>query len=252
MLNLGRVSGRLRNNLARGASGKRINSAKDDPSGMAVAQLLAADVKTYNQAVRNARDGMSMTQTADGALGTVQNDLVRMRELAVQANTDTLSDAQRAIVEDEFASLAENVEQTIGSTEFNGQNLLDGGAGSTIKLHVGGEGGETFNLEIPDLSDLKGLTLDDPEAAEAALAKAQETASRARASFGAAENRLAHEVENLEISSENALAAQSRIEDVDVARNSADRMKLLVQQQAGIAMQAQANSHPSLVLALLQ
>jgi flagellin len=231
------------------ASGKRINSAQDDAAGMAVAQLLRADVQSIRQRVRNANDGVSMLQTADGAMSGVQDSLVRMKELATQASSGILSDSQKQIIADEFNSLGEGIDQIVDNTQFNGHALLAGeDAGPSIETDAGG-----FSVNgTSDLTDVKGLTFTNASDALHAVDAAMESVTQSRAKVGATVNRLETATDTMQVQAENTLAAQSRIEDADIAKESAAYTASLIQKQAGIAMASQGMAMQQNVLAMLQ
>jgi flagellin len=230
------------------ASGKRINSAADDAAGMAIAQLIRADVAGLNQRVRNANDGASALQVADGALGEVNRSLVRMKELATQASGGILSEDQKQIIAEEFNSLAEGIDQTIETTRFNGHALLDGeAAGPSLDTAAGG-------LSVDprmDATDVKGMQFDDPVGAIHAVDEAIGRVSGYRAEIGSMHNRLETAATTQMIEAENQLAAQSRIEDADFARESAALAAASVQNQAAVAMQAHSNGMASRMMSLL-
>jgi flagellin len=246
------VNRQVRTSMERLTSGHRINDASDDAAGLAVAMLMASDVAGQQQAVRNATDGMSMARVADGAMGLVSDNLVRMRELATQASSGTLSEDQRQIIAEEYNALAAENGRIAESTEFNGQQLLAGGDGAAI--HVGGEG-EQDAVIVPsaDLTSLGGMTMDpaDPDAAMDELESASQHVASARAETGAAQNRLESTIENLRISAESTAAARSRIMDADIAHEKAAMTRNMVMQQANIAMQTQANVQAGQVVSLL-
>jgi flagellin len=246
------VNRQVRTSMERLTSGHRVNDAADDAAGLAVAMLMASDEAGYNQAVRNATDGMSMARVADGAMGQVSDNLVRMRELASQASGGLLSDDQKQMVAEEYNALAAENGRIVESTEFNGQQLLAGGDGADI--HVGGEG-EQDAVTVPsaDLTSLGGMTMDptDPDAAMDELESAAEQVASARAETGAAQNRLETTVENLQIAAESTAAARSRIMDADMAHETAVMTSNRVMQQANIAMQTQANVQAGQVVSLL-
>jgi flagellin len=249
LLHLQQARKKTETHAERLASGKKINSAKDDAAGMAVAQLLRADVASLRQRVRNANDGVSMLQTADGAMGGVQDSLVRMKELATQASSDVLSDEQKQIIADEFDSLAEGIDNVVENTTFNGHALLDGeSAGPSIDTAAGGLSvdGRT------DLTAVKGLSFTNATDAMHAVDAAMDKVTSVRAEVGSTVNRLETAVDTLQVQAENSLAAQSRIEDADMAREAAAHTANLITQQAGVAMASQSMALQTNMLALLQ
>jgi flagellin len=218
-------------------------------------------VRSTNQAIRNAQDGISLTQTGEGALNEVSSILIRMRELAIQANNGTVSSADRSTLDQEFSDLINEIDRIAQSTTFNGVHLLDG-TGSTITFQVGTgitTGIDTIQLSTSDtLASTLGLsTLDLGISGSATLAidtldSAINAVSRVRGQFGAAQNRLSTTIANLQIQSENLSAAESRIRDVDVAVETSALTRNSILQQAAISILAQANTQPQAALQLLQ
>ncbi|MFP4356515.1 MAG: flagellin [Phycisphaerae bacterium] len=245
---LQRAREQLQTHGKRLASGKRIHSAADDAAGLAIAQLIRADVASLNQRVRNANDGASALQVADGALGEVNHSLARMKELATQAAGGVLSEGQKQIIADEFNSLAEGIDATIGTTRFNGQALLDGEApGPALDAEAG-----AFRVDPRmDATAVKGLSFDDPVSAMHAVDEAIEQVSGYRATVGTMINRLETAASTQQIEAENQLAAQSRIEDADFAVETAALASASVRSQASVAMQAHSNGMASRMMSLL-
>ena len=230
------------------ASGKRLNSAADGAAELAVAQLLRAENASYGQRVRNANDGISALQVADGALGQVNESLVRMAELAEQAAGGLLSEAQKQIVADEFNALAEGVEDIVETTQFNGHALLDGAAaGPSVST---GPAGLSVDPRM-DMTALKGMTFDNPQDALHAVRSAMEQITAARAEVGSLSNGLDRTVQSLQVASENLLAAESRIADADVATEMAALTSAQMRTQMAIAMEAQGYTTSQSVLSLL-
>jgi len=261
--NLGVNQTSLEGSVRRLSSGFRINSAADDAAGLAVSESLKAQVRGLHQAVRNANDGLSVVNTAEGALNEVSNILIRMRELSVQSASDGLSDVERGYLQGEFAALRDEMNRISTATEFNGRKLLDGSL-STIGLdfHVGirTSAVDRVTLAIPNTSaDTLGLvstlgvtTKLDARTTMSALDTAMQSLNSVRAGLGAFANRLQSTMSNLSIAAENLSAANSRIRDADVARESAEMAGNQVLVQAGVAMLAQANSQPFVLTQLLQ
>jgi len=258
---LGRSSSSMQTSLERLSSGLRINRAKDDAAGLAISERLTSQIRGLNQAVRNANDGISLIQTAEGALSEVENSLQRMRELAVQAKNGTYNDSDRESLNDEFDALATEITRITDVTEFNNINLL--GQASVISLQVGWEGGanNVINVSAADINagsgvtDVVGGTISTLAGASAALSNltvAIDYVSSKRADFGAIQNRLESAVRNMENVAENQSAARSRVLDADFARETANLTRTQILQQAGTAMLAQANSMPQNVLSLLR
>lgn len=254
---LGESYAALAQSVERLSSGMRINSAKDDAAGLAVRELMRADIGVLQQGARNAQDGISLLQTAEGAMQTIDNLLVRMKQLAEQAGTGTYSSAQRSIMKTEFDALANEIERIAGSAKFNGTSLLNSASG-TVSV-VFGTTTDTITLNQKDMTK-SGLSIDSlnintaasAQAALTSLDSAISTATTARAEFGAKMNRLETTVEVLNVQSENLLTSESRISDVDVATEMATMTRNQVLAQAGVAMLAQANAVPRMALNLLR
>ncbi|MGE8452608.1 MAG: flagellin, partial [Pseudomonadales bacterium] len=255
--------------MQRLSSGLRVNSAKDDAAGLAIAERMNAQVRGMNVAVRNANDGISLSQTAEGALGKIGENLQRMRELAVQAANDTNGTADRGSMDKEFKQLAEENARVIKNTKFNGQELLTGSGGNsgTFQFQIGSNTASDNQISITT-SDLAsamgtvaqgtgaGATLGSTAAtaltAVTALDSAIDAVNGKRADFGASQNRFDAVISNLQVASENTASARSRITDADFASETANLSRAQILQQAGTAMVAQANQLPQGVLALLR
>jgi flagellin len=254
--NLGLSYDSLAKSVERLSSGLRINSAKDDAAGLAVRALMRADVAVLQQGARNAQDGISMLQTMDGAMGTVDDALIRMKELAEQAATGSYSDAQRTIMNAEFKEMADEIERIANSTDFNGIKMLNSASG-TVSIHVGSA--TTMDIDVVDMRmaalGLDTAAISSTDSAIDALdtvADAISTKNDARATFGYKMNRLENSNQVLNIQAENLIAAESRISDVDVATEMAKMTRNQVLAQAGVSMLAQANSIPQMALQLLR
>ncbi len=246
------------------SSGLRINRAGDDAAGLSISEKLRAQVRGLNQAVRNAQDGISLIQTAEGALNEVHSILQRMRELAVQAANDTLTQQDRQAVAQELVSLRDELDRIAQQTQFNGQNLLDG-TFSAKYFHIGANQNQTIMVTINNVNstaiggNLSSLvntfnTTPDQANAEALITgvdQAINDVSGVRSGLGAIQNRLEHTIANLSVASENLTAAESRIRDTDMAAEMVNFTRLQILQQAGIAVLAQANVNPQIVLKLL-
>ena len=252
---------RLQANYRRLSTGLRIASAADDAAGLAISERFRAQIRSTNQAVRNAQDGISLVQTGEGALNEVSNILIRMRELSVQSANGTVSGQDRDTLQQEFRDLIDEIDRIARSTTFNGVNLLDG-TGSTITFQVGvgvTPGIDTIELSTADtLASTLGLGSLDigsgglPLSAMSAVDDAINTVSQIRGSFGAVQNRLNTTIANLQIQAENLSAAESRIRDVDVAEETAALTRNSILQQAATSILAQANTQPQIALQLLQ
>ena len=254
------ITQQLGNSYRRLSTGLRIATAADDAAGLAIAERLRAQTRSLEQANRNANDGISMVQTAEGALNEVSGIMTRLRELAVQASNGTVSADDRATLQEEFGSLVEEVDRIAQSTEFNRIKLLDGSQAS-VSFQVGagtaaGIDSLTVSLDSARTQDLGLDSLDigsagDPAAAIDALATAIDTVSSLRGRLGATQNRLTSTIANLGSQVENLSAAESRIRDVDVARESAQLARFQILQQAAIGILAQTNAQPQVALRLL-
>ena len=255
----------LDRSLERLSSGYRINRAGDDAAGLAISEKLRAKIRGLVQAQRNSSDGISLIQVAEGGLNEVQNILVRLRELGVQASSDTIGSRERKFLDLEYQSLKEEVDRIANSTEFNGSVLLDGTGGSLdFQVNTGGENllgvdrisFDAFRLDVNvdklGLEDANVGNKVDAQRSLATLDKAIEDVSGTRAELGAIENRLSSTIRNLGISVENLSAARSRIKDVDIAEETAEMTKHNILMQAGTSVLTQANNIPKLALALLQ
>jgi flagellin len=244
------------------SSGYRINRAADDAAGLAISEKMRAQIGGLAQAQRNAQDGVSLVQTAEGALNEVHSMLQRVRDLKVQYLNDTLSTADKAAIVSEASALAKEITDIGGKTEFNGIKLLTGGGGSagTISFQVGANGGETVSVDTKDILGVSGTNTIDSIASAANfdaigisdIDAAITNISTLRSDFGAVQNRLEHRLTNLSTYQENLVASESRIRDVDMASEMVEFTKLGILQQAGTSMLAQANQAPQNVLSLLR
>ena len=252
----------LATSMQRLSSGMRVNSAKDDAAGLAIAERMGAQVKGMNVAVRNANDGISLAQTAEGALGKVGDALQRMRELAVQSANASNGGSDRLNLDAEFQALNAEVGRVLTGTKFNGIDLLNSTAGSLV-FQVGANNVGTDQIPIA-LTNLTlsagisavaggGITTDaDALTAMDDLDDAIDEITTARAAFGAVQNRFDAVISNLQVAAENQSASRSRIMDADFAVETANLSRAQILQQAGTAMVAQANQLPQTVLKLLQ
>jgi flagellin len=244
------------------SSGYRINRAADDAAGLAISEKMRAQIGGLAQAQRNAQDGVSLVQTAEGALNEVHSMLQRVRDLKVQYLNDTLSSSDKAAIVSEATALAKEITDIGGKTEFNGITLLNGSGGSagTISFQVGANGGETVSVATKDILGVSGTGSIDSIATSANfdaigvsdIDAAITNISTLRSDFGAVQNRLEHRLNNLSTYQENLVASESRIRDVDMASEMVNFTKLGILQQAGTSMLAQANQAPQSVLSLLR
>ena len=247
--------------MERLSTGKRINSAKDDAAGLAISASMGAQIRSMNQAIRNANDGMSMAQTADGALGEISNMLQRIRELATQSASGTYSTTDRTNMNTEVTALKTQMTSILTNTAFNGVNLFDGTAGTagSVKIQTGVSSGDQVSVSYAKI-DLAALGLTSTAVDTAANAgtamgtvdTALTTLNTARASFGAAQSQLQSVVNNVTTNVTNLSDARSRIEDADFSAESTNLAKAQILSQASTAMLAQANQSAQTVLKLLQ
>ena len=243
----------LATSMQRLSSGLRVNSARDDAAGLAIADRMNAQVKGINVAIRNANDGISMAQTAEGALATVSDALQRMRELAVQAQNGTNGTTDRANLDTEFQALSSEITRIAAQTKFNGVAIVGAGAG-TNTFQVGANNGDTLTITTTTVTTVGGglTTSALASTAVAALDTALDTISTNRASYGAAMSRFSFAISNLSITGENQAAARGRIVDADFASETANLSRAQILQQAGSAMVAQANQLSNNVMSLLR
>jgi len=247
--------------MERLSSGKRINSAKDDAAGLAISSSMTSQIRGMTQAVRNANDGISMAQTADGALDEVTNMLQRIRELSVQAASGTYQTSDRTNLQTEVTALASQITSITANTKFNGVGLFTGSAGSsgTVTIQTGSSSGDTVSMDFTqlDLSAVSSVNIADSTGAGATAALTSldtliTTVGTKRATLGAAESRLGSVVNNLTSNITNLTDARSRIEDADFGTETTNLAKAQILSQASTAMLAQANQSQQSVLKLLQ
>ncbi len=259
--NLAQSSMSLSTSMQRLSSGLRVNSAKDDSAGLAIAERMNAQVKGMNVAIRNANDAISLSQTAEGALGKVGDSLQRMRELAVQSANATNSSSDRTNLDAEFQQLNAEVSRVLTGTEFNGSSLLDTAATLTFQVGANNVATDQISVTTGDLTAGTGIAAvtagDITSAANALTAMdnldtAIDEITSARADFGAAQNRFESVIGNLQVASENQAASRGRIMDADFAVETSNLSRGQILQQAGTAMVAQANQLPQGVLSLLR
>jgi len=264
--NLSKSQGSVQKSLQRLSTGMRINSAADDAAGLAISQKLKSQVRALSQAERNANDGISMIQTAEGAIEQMGDILNRMRELAVQSSNGTLTNSDRSFLDTEFKSLISEMDRIADTTEFNGRKLLQGSASAGVSLQIGINNTtndritvsianiKTSQLGATTTNALASQSLSTVTNAQDSLAVidgAINSLSSARSKLGTAQNRLTVSIENLGSSIENISAANARIRDVDVARETANLTKGQILVQAGVSVLAQANQSPQIALSLL-
>jgi len=251
----------LSTSMQRLSSGLRVNSAKDDAAGLAIAERMNTQVRGMNVAIRNANDGISLAQVAEGAIGKVADMLQRMRELAVQSANATNGPADRANLDEEFQQLGAEVTRTVTGTRFNGLAILGTDAGTPLVYQVGANSGETVSITTTDLAgateitNVTGGTITDAGTSATALDDIDAALTRVnseRALHGATQNRFEAIIGTLQVAAENQSAARGRIMDADFAAETSNLSRAQILQQAGTAMVAQANALPQQVLQLLQ
>ncbi|MCH4150394.1 MAG: flagellin FliC [Sphingobium sp.] len=263
------ATNQLQSSMERLSSGKRINSAKDDAAGLAIATKMTAQIRGLSAASRNANDGISLAQTAEGALGQISNIIQRVRELAVQSANGTSTNADRAGLDNESRALLDQVDAIATKTNFNGVALLDGSAAS-ISIQTGTGASDTVSVSLSDArvatlnikkattqgtagtSEIDLATAANASSALATLDTALSTVAAARASLGASQNRLQVTVENISSTVTNLSEARSRIEDVDFSSETTNLAKAQILSQASTAMIAQANQAQQGVLSLIR
>ncbi|MBM3976318.1 MAG: flagellin FliC [Planctomycetes bacterium] len=255
--NLGAVTDRLQGNYSRLSSGLRIATAADDAAGLGISERMRSQIRSLAQNARNALDGISLAQSAEGALNETSNTLVRMRELAIQASNGTLSAADRATIDSEFQALKEEIDRIAAETEFNGIALLDGST-TTVEIQVGLDSGDVITIDLQDVTtttmgiSTTGVTTVTAASDSLALIdNAITTLNTTRGDMGAAQNRILSSYRSINNTKENLSAAESRIRDVDVAAETADLSRNSIMQQAAVAILSQANTQPQLALSLL-
>jgi flagellin len=271
--NMGTSQGALATSMQRLSSGLRVNSAKDDAAGLGIAERMTSQVRGMNAAIRNANDGISMSQTAEGAMGKVADSLQRMRELAVQSANATNSNSDKDSLDKEFGELSKEIQRVLGGTSFNGKHVLGADAGTfTFQVGANTTTNDAIDINTTDLTTDATITTvagtDNTGAGRAVIDNtagipaiktvidnidtAINTISSQRAVMGASQSRFDSTIANLQISVENQTAAKSRIMDTDFASETANLSRANILQQAGNAMVAQANQLPQQVLSLLR
>ncbi|GIL16629.1 MAG: flagellin [Oligoflexia bacterium] len=260
--NLGATNRGLNTALERLSSGNRINKAADDAAGLAISENLRAIIRGYRQANRNANDGISLVQVAEGSLNEVSTMLIRLRELGVQASSDTIGDTERRFLDVEYQQLKSEIQRVTDSTNYNGYDLLNG-SGGVIDIQVGVHNNPfldriSFNASAADATlealGLTAETLATKQSAQASLNmvdNALTSVNAIRANFGALQNRLTSTSQNLLVADENFSAANSRIRDTDVAAETAEMTRNNILLQAGISVLGQANNAQQMALKLL-
>ena len=279
--NLGKSFTALSTSVRRLSSGLRVGTAADDAAGLAVRELMRADIAALNQGVRNANDAISLLQTADGALGVIDEKLIRMKELAEQAATGTYNSDQRLIIDSEYQAMASEITRIANATDFNGIYLLNGNlSGAThdgsglvstgkLKVHFGTQNDSSEDYYYVTINSstasalgvgsntaagTNGYSISTQQGAQQALEPLKNaivSKDKIRAQLGAMQNRLQNTISNLQIQAENLQAAESRISDVDVSLEMTEFVRQQILSQAAVSMLAQANSLPRMALSLL-
>lgn len=260
--NLGLTSAQQKNSMEKLASGSRINRAADDAAGLAISEKMKGQIRSLGQGIRNANDGISMIQTAEGAMNEVGNILIRFRELSVQAASDTIGDAERQFIDKEVQQLRQEIDRIASSTEYNETKLLSG-EGGVLEFQIGSNndpGTDRFYFDRAKTSvtaeglgvgNISTLSKEDAQNNLAAIDSAMNTLTGNRAELGALQNRLQSSINNMEIYNENLSAAKSRIRDVDMASETAELVKTNILSQAGTSVLSQANQSSALALKLI-
>ena len=268
-MNAHRNMGVNNNNAAKAmeklSSGLRINRAGDDAAGLAISEKMRGQIRGLDQASRNAQDGISLIQTAEGTLNETTNILQRMRELSVQAANDTNATTDRQAIQTELTALHSEISRIAETTKFNGKGIINSGASTvSLNIQVGANSGETITIALANMnasaigvasslvSDIGDGTAGNANKLTSAIDKALVNVSTQRAKFGAIQNRLEHTIKNVDNTSENLQAAESRIRDVDMAKEMMNYSKNNILNQAAQSMLAQANQQPQNVLNLLR
>lgn len=265
---LNATQGSLNTSMQRLSSGLRVNSAKDDAAGIAIADRMQTQVRGMNVAMRNANDAISLLQTAEGMVGQVNGILQRMRELAVQAANASNNTGDRSNLQSEFQQLSDEVNRMLRDTTFNGLRILGVDGGNTQIFQIGPNSGDTITFQVanlvssPTIVNITGAdpavtasAIDTPNGATTVLANidaALDVLNTERATYGAVQNRMDAIIEVMQVNAENTAAARGRIMDADFARETANLARAQILQQAGSAMLAQANAMPQQVLQLLK
>ncbi len=259
---LGRTNESQNKSFQRLSSGARITQAGDDAAGLSISENLRAQIRSTSEAEKNANNGISLVQVAEGGLSEVGNILVRLRELSIQAASDTIGDKERGFINQEVQSLTAEVDRIANVTTFNGTQLLNGAGKSNLELQVGIRSDVTdritFNVSDNDVradalgvGSVKTESIDDARAAIDVVDSALNKVSETRARMGAMQNKLQSTTNNLAITKENLVGARSRIADTDIAEETSHLVRENILQQAGIAVLAQANQNPMTALKLL-
>lgn len=259
---LGNSNRNLQSSLERLSSGQRINKAGDDAAGLAISEKLKANIRSMGQAHRNANDGISLVQVAEGAMNELSNILIRMRELSIQGASDTIGDLERGFIDKEVQQLKQEIDRISASTEFNGRKLLDGSE-PMMEIQVGIKNNplqdrlqydttkQVTTLETLGLGEVSVGTKENAQNNLAMVDVAIQKINESRSELGALQNRLGSTINNLAVYKENLEAANSRIRDTDMATESSELVKQNVLTQSGISVLSQANQNTAAVMKLL-
>ena len=257
---MGIVSSSLQKSTEKLSSGYKINRAGDDAAGLTISEKMRSQIRGLNKAATNAQDGISLIQVAEGALNETHSILQRMNELATQAANDTNTSLDRTAIKQEMSQLTSEIDRIQNTTQFNTKNLLDGTFSGGLKLQVGSLSGQSIQISISKMdassigihaSSLSVSSFEGAGSAMTAIQSAINAVSKQRSALGAVQNRLEHTINNLNTTSENTSAAESRIRDTDMASEMVEYSKNNILQQAGQSMLAQANQANQGVLSLL-
>ena len=255
---LSNTSGKFAKSMEKLSSGLRINRAGDDAAGLAISEGLKADIRALDQAGRNAADGISLVQTGEGSLDEVSNILLRMKEVAEQSMNGTLSGTDRGFLDSEYTALSNEIDRIASGTEFNGVSLLDSSLDVDIQVGIGTGTSDQVTVALSTNMNSSGIgvttgidTATNASSAMGEIDSAIETVTTARADFGAIQNRLESSIRTISMTSENLSAANSRIRDVDIAKETSKMTSSQILQQAGVSMLAQANMSSGLAMALM-
>lgn len=255
--NLNQSQQAMQKTLQHIASGFKINMAKDNAASFAISERMTSQISGFNQAIRNANDGVSMAQVGESSLESVSNNVQRLRELAVQSANGTLNSSDRQAIQSEANYLREEITRVTDSAEFNGQKLFDGSVDS-LDFQVGPNAGDTLSVSLGEFNlgdSLASIDLSTQEGAQSAISAlddALDSVSNTRSDLGSVQNRFESTIDNLSRSAEQAEAARSRIRDSDFAAEVSDLAKQQILEQAGLAVLGQANAMPQSALSLLQ
>ena len=256
------IKSALNSNLRKLSTGQRITRASDDAAGLAISENFKSYLRATRQAQRNAGDSISMIQTAEGALEEISNIIIRLRELSVQTSSDTVGDKERAFSNIEFTQLVDEVDRIAKSSNFNGISLLDGSSG-VLEFQIGQKNSPTLDRLTFDFAQasatpislgMEALDISSKQGSQNSLANLDDALTKVngiRAKMGATQNRLQSIMNNLSITDENISAANSRIRDLDIAKESADMAKNNILVQSGVSVLSQANNSPAMALKLI-